>query len=166
MSETYVECLVARKSSMLMTFLKFFLIMMAAVLLLFGLATGYIVALILGIVGGVGAYFATMNANIEYEYLYVDKEISIDKVLAKSKRKKAGTYSVEQMEIFAPLNSHRLDSYRNRDAKTVDYSSGIESQPERRYMMVCNGGIRVILEPNEALIKAVQTVAPRKVFTD
>ena len=166
MSETYVECLVARKSSMMMTFLKFFLIMMAAVLLLFGVGTGYVVALILGIVAGVGAYFATMNANIEYEYLYVDKEISVDKVLAKSKRKKAGTYSVEQMEIFAPLNSHRLDSYRNRDTKTVDYSSGIESQPERRYMMVCNGGIRVILEPNEALIKAVQTVAPRKVFTD
>ena len=166
MSETYVECLVARKSSMLMTFLKFFLIMMAVVLLLFGVGTAYVVPLILGIVAGVGAYFATMNADIEYEYLYVDKEISIDKVLAKSKRKKAGTYSVEQMEIFAPLNSHRLDSYRNRDTKTVDYSSGIESQPERRYMMVCNGGIRVILEPNEALIKAVQTVAPRKVFTD
>ena len=166
MGETYVECLVARKSSMMMTFLKFFLIMMAAVLLLFGVGTGYVVALILGIVAGVGAYFATMNANIEYEYLYVDKEISVDKVLAKSKRKKVGTYSVEQMEIFAPLSSHRLDSYRNRDTKTVDYSSGIESQPERRYMMVCNGGIRVILEPNEALIKAVQTVAPRKVFTD
>ena len=166
MSETYVECLVARKSSMLMTFLKFFLIMMAVVLLLFGVGTAYVVPLILGIVAGVGAYFATMNANIEYEYLYVDKEISVDKVLAKSKRKKAGTYSVEQMEIFEPLNSHRLDSYRNRDTKTVDYSSGIESQPERRYMMVCNGGIRVILEPNEALIKAVQTVAPRKVFTD
>ncbi|MCH5261283.1 MAG: hypothetical protein J1F42_00055 [Lachnospiraceae bacterium] len=166
MGDTYVECLVARKPSMMMTFLKFFLIMMAVVMLLFGLGTGYIVPLILGIVAGVGAYFATMNASIEYEYLYVDKEVSIDKVLAKSRRKKAGTYSVEQMEIFAPLNSHRLDSYKNRDAKTVDYSSGIAAQPERRYMMVCNGGTRVILEPNEALIKAIQTVAPRKVFTD
>lgn len=165
MSETYVECLVARKPSLVLTFLKFFLIMMAVVMLLLGL-TGYVVPLILGIVAGVGAYFATMNANIEYEYLYVDKEVSIDKVLAKSRRKKAGTYSVEQMEILAPLNSHRLDSYKNRDAKTVDFSSGIAAQPERRYMMVCNGGTRVILEPNEALIKAIQTVAPRKVFTD
>ena len=165
MSETYVECLVARKPSLVLTFLKFFLIMMAVVMLLLGL-TGYVVPLILGIAAGVGAYFATMNANIEYEYLYVDKEVSIDKVLAKSRRKKAGTYSVEQMEILAPLNSHRLDSYKNRDAKTVDFSSGIAAQPERRYMMVCNGGTRVILEPNEALIKAIQTVAPRKVFTD
>ena len=165
MSETYVECLVARKSSAVMTFLKFLLIMFTVVFLLFGLV-GYIAALIAGIVTGIGAYFATMNANIEYEYLYVDKEISVDKVMAKSRRKKAGSFSIEQMEIFAPLNSHRLDSYRNRDTKTVDYSSGIAAQPEKRYMMVCNGGTRVILEPNEALIKAVQNVAPRKVFTD
>lgn len=164
MSETYVECLVARKPSMVMTFLKFLLIMLTVVFVLIGLI--YIVGLIVAVVTGVGAYFATMNANLEYEYLYVDKEISVDKVLAKSRRKKAGSFSIEQMEIFAPLGSHRLDSYRNRDAKTVDYSSGIAAQPERRYMMVCNGGTRVILEPNEALIKAVQNVAPRKVFTD
>ena len=164
MGETYVECLVAKKSSAVMTFLKFFLIMMTVVFVLIGLI--YVVGLIVAIVTGIGAYFATMNANIEYEYLYVDKEISVDKVMAKSRRKKAGTFSVEQMEIFAPLNSHRLDSYRNRDTKTVDYSSGVAAQPERRYMMVCNGGTRVILEPNEAMIKAVQTVAPRKVFTD
>lgn len=166
MSETYVECLVARKSSAVLTFLKFFLIMMAAVVLIFSMLLANLVGLIVAVAAGVGAYFAAMNANIEYEYLYVDKEISVDKVMAKSRRKKAGTLSVEQMEIFAPLSSHRLDSYRNRDAKTVDYSSGIAAQPERRYMMVCNGGTRVILEPNEAMIKAIQTVAPRKVFTD
>ena len=166
MGDTYVECLVARKPSMLMTFLKFFLIMIAAVVLIFSMLLANIVGLIVAIAVGAGAYFAAMNANIEYEYLYVDKEVSVDKVMAKSKRKKAGTYSVEQMEIFAPLNSHRLDSYKNRDAKTVDYSSGIAAQPERRYMMVCNGGTRVILEPNEAMIRAIQTVAPRKVFTD
>ena len=164
MGETYVECLVARKPSTIMTFLKILLMMMTVVFVLIGLI--YIVGLIVAAVAGVGAYFATMNANLEYEYLYVDKEISIDKVMAKSRRKKVGTFSIEQMEIFAPLNSHRLDSYRNREGKIVDYSSGIASQPERRYMMVCDGGTRVILEPNEALVKAVQNIAPRKVFTD
>ena len=164
MGETYVECLVARKPSMIMTFLKILLMMLTVVFVLIGMLN--FVGLIVAAVAGVGAYFATMNANLEYEYLYVDKEISIDKVMAKSRRKKVGTFSIEQMEIFAPLNSHRLDSYRNREGKDVDYSSGIASQPERRYMMVCEGGKRVILEPNEALIKAVQNVAPRKVFTD
>ena len=164
MGETYVECLVARKPSTIMAFLKILLIMMTVVFVLIGMLS--FVGLIVAAVTGVGAYFATMNANLEYEYLYVDKEISIDKVMAKSRRKKVGTFMVEQMEIFAPLNSHRLDSYRNREGKTMDYSSGIAAQPERRYMMVCDGDKRVILEPNEALIKAVQNIAPRKVFTD
>ncbi len=165
MGDSYVECLVARKPSVILNFLKILLIMLTAVFLFLGLM-GIVAGLVIGIVTGVGAYFATMNANIEYEYLYVDKEISVDKVMAKSRRKKVGTYSVEQMEIFAPLNSHRLDSYKNRNTKTLDYSSGIAAQPEKRYMMVCNGGINVILEPNEAMIRAVQNVSPRKVFTD
>lgn len=164
MSETYVECLVARKSSAILTFLKMLLIMLTVVFVVIGVV--FIPGLLVAIVTGVGAYFATMNANVEYEYLYLDREISVDKVMAKSKRKKAGAFSIEQMEIFAPLNSHRLDSYRNRELKTLDYSSGIAAQPERRYMMVWNGSTKIILEPNEAMIKAVQSVAPRKVFTD
>lgn len=164
MSETYVECLVARKPSTVLTFLKMLLIMLTVVFVLIGVV--FTPGLLVAIVTGVGAYFATMNANIEYEYLYLDREISVDKVMAKSKRKKAGVFQVDQMEIFAPLNSHRLDSYRNRDLKTLDYSSGIAAQPERRYMMVWNGSTRVILEPNEEMVKAVQSIAPRKVFTD
>lgn len=164
MGETYVECLVARKPSLIMTFLKYLLIMITVCLVLIGMMR--IVGLIVAAVTGVGAYYATLNASLEYEYLYVDKEISVDKVMAKSRRKKVGTFLIDEMEIFAPLSSHRLDSYRNREGKILDYSSGIAAQPERRYMMVCNGGKRVILEPNAALVKAVQDVAPRKVFTD
>lgn len=164
MSETYVECLVARKPSTILTFLKILLIMLTVVFVLIG--SIFLPGLIVAAITGVGAYFATMNANVEYEYLYLDREVSVDKVMAKSKRKKIGDYSMEQMEIFAPLNSHRLDSYRNRNLKTLDYSSGIAAQPERRYMMVLNGDTKIILEPNAAMVKAIQSVAPRKVFMD
>lgn len=166
MGETYVECLVARKPSITMKFFKILLIMITVVFLLLGVAMYNAVGLIIAVAAGVGAYFVSINADIEYEYLYVDKEISVDKVLAKSRRKKAGTFQLEQMEIFAPLNSHRLDSYRNAGGKVIDYSSGIAAQPERRYMMVCNGNTKVILEPNEELIRAVRNIAPRKVFDD
>ncbi len=164
MSETYVECLVARKPSMLLSFLKILLIMLTVVFVLIGAI--YFPGLVIAAITGVGAYFATMNASIEYEYLYVDREISVDKVMAKSRRKKANTFSVDKMEILAPLNSHRLDSYRNRNAKMLDYSSGIAAQPERRYMMVCEGDTKVIFEPNAEMVKAIQSIAPRKVFTD
>lgn len=165
MSESYVELLVARKPSVAMRFLKMLLIMLTVAFVLLLITLPGVVGLFLAAIAGVGAYFANMYASIEYEYLYVDKEISVDKVLAKSKRKKAGSYTLEQMEIMAPLGSHRLDSYKNRQLKTVDYSSGIPQQPEKRYMMVMND-CQVILEPNETMLKAIQDVAPRKVFRD
>ncbi len=164
MSETYVECLVARSSSVLMRFLKLLFTMLTVVFVVIGIV--FIPALLVAIATGVAAYFSYMNADIEYEYLYLDREISVDKVMAKSRRKKVGSYTLEKMEIFAPLNSHRLDSYRNRQMKTLDYSSGIAAQPEKRYMMIWNGDTKIILEPNAELIKAVQGVSPRKVFTD
>lgn len=122
-------------------------------------------ALIIGVVIGIAAYFIYMNANLEYEYLYVDKELTIDKVMAKSKRKKAAAFDMEKMEIMAPLNSHQLDSYKNRNVKTVDYSSGEEKQPDLRYAFYYDGKQKVIFEPNEEMVKAIQMIAPRKVFT-
>ena len=165
MSDLYVECLVARKPSTILTFFKVLLIMMTAVFVFLGLM--FTPGLLVAIITGVAAYFTYMNADVEYEYLYLDKEISVDKVMAKSKRKKMGSFSVEQMEIMAPVNSHRLDSYKNRQVKkTHDFSSGKASQPEKRYMLFFSGDTKVILEPNEAMIKAIQSVAPRKGFTD
>lgn len=165
MSESYVELLVARKPSVAMRFLKMLMIMLTVAFVLLLITLPGVVGLFLAAIAGVGAYFANMYASVEYEYLYVGKEISVDKVLAKSKRKKAGNYVLDQMEIMAPVGSHRLDSYKNRQMKTVDYSSGVAQQPEKRYMMVMND-CRVILEPNETMLKAIQDVAPRKVFRD
>lgn len=164
MSETYVECLVAKSGSPLLRFLKVLFIMLTVVFVMIGLV--FMPGLLVAIVTGVAAYFSYMNADVEYEYLYLDREISVDKVMAKSRRKKAGSYGLEKMEIFAPLNSHRLDSYRNRQLKTLDYSSGIAAQPERRYMMIWNGDTKIILEPNAEMIKAIQAIEPRKIFTD
>ncbi|MBO5208893.1 MAG: hypothetical protein J6B68_06055 [Lachnospiraceae bacterium] len=163
-SETYVECLVAKKPNFGTRLLKTLLIMLTVCFVLIGMlfAPGFLIA----IVTGIGAYFAYMNADIEYEYLYLDKEITIDKVMAKSKRKKAATYDINHMDILAPVNSHRLDSYKNRNGKIADYSSGTVEQPDKRYMMVLDGEVRVIFEPNEEMIKAIQTIAPRKVFND
>ena len=77
-SETYVECLVARKSSFAVRFLKTLLIMLTVCFVLIGMV--FVPGFLIAIATGVGAYFAYMNADLEYEYLYLDKEINIDKV--------------------------------------------------------------------------------------
>ena len=66
----------------------------------------------------------------------MDKEISVDKILNKTKRKKVEKFETESMEIFAPINSWHLDNMKNRQLKVTDYSSGVAGQPDRRYVMI------------------------------
>lgn len=165
MSDVYVECLVKTESSTLAKLLRILLIMLTVVFGVLALM-GVIVALVVAVVAGIGAYFAHLNTNIEYEYLYLDKELSVDKIMAQTKRKRVATYEVERMEIFAPIKSYHLDNYKNRTGKETDYSIRREEQPDRRYLMYYDGSQKVIFSPNEDLVKALRNVAPRKVFTD
>ncbi|WMC91839.1 DUF6106 family protein [Kineothrix sp. MB12-C1] len=163
-SETYVECLVKKKAGTAMILLKTVSIMLAVVFLLAGLVLWP--ALIIGALVGVAAYFIYLNSDLEYEYLYLDKEITVDKVMAKTRRKRVAKYDVQRLEIFAPMNSYHLGDYKNRTVKTYDYSSGEVKQPEQRYVMYYEGGQKIILEPSAEMVKALKNVAPRKIFTD
>ncbi len=165
MSESYVECLVKRESSVVLKIARIVLIMLTVVFGIIGIA-GYLVALLIAVVAGVGAYFLNLQIDVEFEYLYLDKEIYVDKIMAKSKRKRIASCGIERMEIFAPINSHRLDSYRRRQGKITDYSIGKAEQPDLRYMMFYEGNQKILLSPSEELVKAIRNVAPRKVFMD
>lgn len=163
--ETYVECMVKKKANGLMSALKVLLIGITVITGLLGFM-GLIVFLIIAVVAGVGAYFVSLNANLEYEYLYVDKQLTVDKIMARTRRKKVETFDLERMEILAPIKSWHLDDYKNRQLKVVDYSSGVAQQPDIRYSMIYNGEKRVIFEPNAEMVAAIKSIAPRKVFTD
>lgn len=165
MSDAYVECLVKAKKSTLGGILKVLLIVVAVICFL-GALIGIVLAFIPMILAGVGAYFVNLYSDLEYEYLYLDKELTVDKVMAKSKRKRVATYSLERMEIFAPIKSYHLDNYKNRDVKVKDYSIGEEQQPDLRYVMYYEGGEKIILSPSSELVKIMKNAAPRKVFSD
>lgn len=164
MSDTYVECLVKAKQSVAAKFFKILLIVLTVVFCVIMLV--FMPAMFLALATGVGAYFVNLYTDIEYEYLYLDKELTVDKVLAKSKRKRVATYSIDRMEVFAPIKSYHLDNYKNRDVKVKDYSIGEERQPDLRYAMYYEGGEKIILSPSEDIVKALKNVAPRKVFND
>lgn len=165
MSESYVECLVRHKTSPVKVFLKFFFPVLAVLFFLLSVATG-LLGLIMAAVCGVLSYFMTLEASIEYEYLYVDKEISIDKIRGQRKRKNVEKFDTGKIEILAPVKSWHLDEYRGRNLKEKDYSIGYEAQPDERYVLICNKDEKLLLSPSPAFVAAVKSVAPRKVFTD
>ena len=163
MNDCYVECLVARKSSPLLAFLKILLYGLAAALAIAGII-GFGIAFIPAILLAVLAYFVLPMMDLEFEYLYMNKEISIDKIMAKEKRKKVTSIDLNKMEIMAPFNSHELDSYKARNLKINDYSSKLpDSKPFAIVYQTENAQEIALIEPNEAMLKAIKTVFPRKV---
>lgn len=166
MSDAYVECLVKAKPSVLGKFFKYFLIVITVLLAVLMFLLMSVPLLILAVAAGAGAYFVNLFTDLEYEYLYLDKELTIDKVMAKSRRKRVAVYQLDRMEILAPIKSYRLGNYKNRTMKEKDYSIGREEQPDLRYVMYYEGGQKLILSPSADMIRVMKNAAPRKVFSD
>ena len=163
MGETYIEQMIARKSSIVPTVLKVILGAVCAgsvILGMMGAGLFYSVALL----AGLGIYFVFYLTGVEYEYLYVDKSLSVDKIVAKRTRKKVASYDLERMECFAPFGHEILKEYENRSLDTKDYSSGYSQNADKRYVLIYDGQKKIILEPSERMLEAIYMVSPRKVF--
>ncbi|MBQ3795636.1 MAG: hypothetical protein II842_05035 [Butyrivibrio sp.] len=165
---SYVECLVSSKASPLMVVLKGITLALTIVFFISAFLLGFgIVGLILTIAAGVAYYFVSLNASIEFEYQYCDREITVDKVLNKSRRKNIGKYDVGRIEAMAPSKSYHLDEYRNKTYKVLDFSAREKDpQPDPTYTIFYDGKEKIILEPTREFVEAIRNVAPRKVFVD
>jgi hypothetical protein len=170
MNESYKELLVKRQKGAKENIIRVLCIVptvLAAALALLLASTGVgLVLFILAIAFGVLDYFIYQWTDIEYEYLYLDKEISIDKIMAKTRRKTVLTLDVNKIEIIAPVNSYHLDSYRSRQCKVTDLGAGKDLEDMKLYWVYYEGNQKYVMNFDEDFLKPVKLVAPRKVFTD
>lgn len=166
MNEAYVEHMVARKQNPLAKVLKVACIALAVLLcaIAFTIATLWyllIPAVLLGIV----AYFFIPRLDVEFEYLYLDKEITIDKIFSKDTRKRAMVVDLNKMEFMAPYSSHELDSYKSRKVAEKDFSSReADSKPYAIVYHDASGDELILIEPNDEMLKLIRQVFPRKVL--
>lgn len=162
MNEVYHEFLLQRKKSLVGIIVTIILSLSAVGVLIWFSLLGIILAAILGYI----AYRVYISSDIEYEYLYLDKELTVDKVMAKRKRKRLMVYKLDKMEIVAQIGSSKLDEYKRRSTnyKTKDYSSGYENTENKKYGIYYDGEYKVIIEAPEEFMKAMYNQAPRKVF--
>ena len=124
MNDSYKELLVSKEQGVKDKLIRVVSIIPTVLAGLLTLLTGNILIFIIAVAFGVLDYFVFQWTSIEYEYLYLDKEITIDKIMAKTRRKRVLTIDVNKIEILAPEKSYQLDSYRNRQVKAIDYSAG------------------------------------------
>lgn len=164
MSDLYTELLVKQEAGMKEKGMKVGLIVLTVLAALSGvfLSTwGFIVFLAFLVLD----YFMFPTFDLEFEYLYVNGELDIDKIMSKQKRKRAATYEMDKMELIAPWDSHEMDYHKqDRNAKIVDYTS--RSANAKVYAMIYpseKGKEIILLEPNDIILKDIQRIAPRKV---
>ena len=92
MGDSYIEVLIERDKNKTYFLGKIASYVVAIILFLLALSTGFSPFLIGGIVLGVVGIFVVPNPDYEFEYLLLNKELSVDKIIAKSKRKSLASY--------------------------------------------------------------------------
>ena len=118
MSDLYTEVLVKKqqtgKDKAIKGVLIFFTVLFAAA----GIMMNPLI-LLLALVLGIVDYIFIPKLSVEFEYLYVNGELDIDRIYSQSRRKRAASYELSNMEILAPYQSHQLDSYKNNQHQTL-----------------------------------------------
>lgn len=164
MNEAYAEWLVKRKTPVVSYIMNGIMVVVTLVCIFLALTTNIVGVIAMFLAGG-ATYLLMRNANVEFEYLYVTGQLSIDKIFGRSKRKKAWECSMDEIQIIAPAESYVLKDYENSNTKTMDFTSG---QPGVKvYAVIANSkgqSTKALIEPNDKMLQCFRQSSPRKVI--
>ena len=153
MGDFYTEQLVKRQKASSTTLIKAILIILTvlSVVLIFMIPFGIIGPVIMIALD----VFLFRSMDVEYEYLFVNGSLDIDKIMAKSRRKNMFSMEMTDLEMMAPSGS----------PEGTDYSSGMPGADTYELIVVNNGEKKkIIFEPNKTVCEGLKMLAPRKVF--
>lgn len=159
MEEVFVEQIIKRRinaSSLLLRIISVLIVLLS--LLMIGRL--FMLGITISILLIYGTYLVWSYTSVEYEYSFVNGELSIDKILGQRKRKFVKNFEIKNAEVIAPVFSDEIKG-RAGNIKTIDFSSGYKS--DKVYAMIINDGngtTQVLLEPDEDVLKAMHHVRP------
>lgn len=113
------------------------------------------------------AYKLIKNSSIEYEYILTNNELDIDKIIAKSARKRMLTVNFREIEICANiLDETKRNEYNNSADKTLLKYYGDKNAENVYFVDFYDGSknMRLLFQPNEKILKGIKSVSPSKVF--
>ena len=163
MNDFYREILVKRRPGTTDLVLKIGMIALTVVAAAAGILLIPLMLLAAVILGAV-SWFVISGRDIEYEYLYVNGDFDVDRIANKQRRKRVGSYSLEEMELIAPSQSHELDSWQSGSAKIIDYTS--QEPGVKSYTGVYRMDGETVLvryELDKEILQDMRRLAPRKV---
>lgn len=159
MDEVFVEQIVKRRisiSGILLRMLFIFLTLAGLMSMMILGMLGFTIAILLGY----ATYLVWAYTSVEYEYSFLNGELSVDKIIGQRKRKSIANYDIKEAEIVAPLVSDAVVR-ASGNAIIKDYSTRTNNNDV--YAMIINnsnGKLKVVFEPNEKVLEAMYHVRP------
>lgn len=160
MNDIYTEQLLKKQSSSKDNRIKFILIVLTLGVVVMTLGNPL---WLLGILIMIGVdVWVFRSLNVEYEYLYINGNLDIDKIMSKSRRKEVFEMEINDLEVMALRGEAELKMYQG--LKAQDYSSGNTNSRQYEMIVIQNGEKkRIIFEPNDVIVDGMRMLAPRKV---
>lgn len=110
------------------------------------------------------AYFYNRTIHVEYEYILMKDELTIDKIINKSKRKRLYAVDLQYLEVFTYNNKALTQKYSNEKVKVKRFHSKDEN--EKIYALMIrksNHSTCILLNADDKLIDGFQRLYPSKV---
>lgn len=164
MESQYYEHLVHCKASIFMQIARVISVVgfIFSILLM---ASSFLVGIIGCVLMAVAFWFSNQEVGKEYEYVYVDGDISFDAVYHKSRRKTKGKTSWDETRLVCKGNSPELEGYRQKNAKIQNFTSNNKNSQDVYAIITESGGVPAItlFEPAPEMLEMMWRKSPMKV---
>lgn len=163
MTSIFKEQLVKKESTSKDTLAKIGIIVAAIIIILLANVLIPTFGLFITVGIGYGAFWLFQRFDVEYEYIFTNGELDIDKIFNKSRRKKALTVNVKQFEVMAHIEDPMHIHEWKRAQKVLDYSSGKTKENTYGAIFTQEGQlVQLIFEPNGSILEGIGHYIPRQ----
>lgn len=123
----------------------------------------FILAFVLVCAMWVGMYFLSRSMNIEYEYSVTNGYFDLDKIIAKSKRRRLTELECKNVERFGKYNP-AAHEHLNYDKKIIAVSG---KPSDQQYFLTLRQGEQghtlIVITPDERVLGALTRFIPKQV---
>ena len=161
MEQSYAEANAKKKMTGAVIALKTILIVLVILVFVATILSGIRLLVLLGVAAVFGLIWYWPRFKVEWEYVFCDGQLDFDMIQGGERRKNILRIEIEDADVIAPVDSHRLDGYRHLDVR--DYSSmkenvkvyGIATRlPEKEDKVL------ILFEPTSRLIDLMHKKCP------
>lgn len=121
MEQSYAEANAKKKMTGAVIALKTILIVLVILIFVATILSRIRLLVLLGVAAVFGLIWYWPRFKVEWEYVFCDGQLDFDMIQGGERRKNILRIEIEDADVIAPVDSHRLDGYRHLDVR--DYSS-------------------------------------------